>query len=85
MFVSQHYAEKVWTIHERRSVLERALQEKGGEYILPARFGDTPIPGLRSTLGYIDLRKKTPRTTRGSHHAEARLASVRNGRRCLAG
>lgn len=60
IFTSKYYAEKLWTNQELQSVLERVLLEKGGEYILPAKFDDTEIPGIRSTLGYIDLRKKTP-------------------------
>lgn len=59
MFVSNSYAKKVWTTHERRSALSRAVEEKG-EYILPARFDDTEIPGLRHTIGYVDLRSKLP-------------------------
>ena len=59
MFASKHYARKVWPTHERRSAQARALREKG-EYVLPARFDDTEIPGLRETVGYIDLRHKTP-------------------------
>ncbi len=59
MFVSKEYASKVWTTAERRSALARALEEKK-EYILPARFDNTEIPGLRPTIGYIDLREKSP-------------------------
>ncbi len=59
MFISEHYARKVWPTHERRSAFARALQEKDEEYVLPARFDDTEIPGLPPTVGYIDLRKKT--------------------------
>lgn len=59
MFISVHYAEKIWPIHERRSTLARALTERQ-EYILPARFDDTELPGLRPTVGYVDLRSKTP-------------------------
>ncbi len=59
MFVSKGYADKVWTTAERRSALARALEEKQ-EYILPARFDDTEIPGLRPTIGYVDLRVKSP-------------------------
>jgi hypothetical protein len=59
MFVSRHYAEKMWTTHERRSAIERALKQRS-EYILPVRFDDTEVPGLRSTVGYIDANKKTP-------------------------
>jgi hypothetical protein len=59
MFISKNYANKIWTSHERRSALARAVEEKE-EYILPARFDDTEIPGIRSTIDYVDLRKKTP-------------------------
>lgn len=55
MFISRHYAEKVWARHERKSALARAMAERT-EYVLPARFDDTEIPGLRPTIGYIDLR-----------------------------
>lgn len=59
MFISKNYSDKIWTRHEKRSALERAIKEKR-EYILPARFDDIEIEGLPSTLGYIDLRVKTP-------------------------
>lgn len=55
MFVSAHYAAKLWTNHERKSAQERALRENR-EYVLPARFDDTEVPGLRQTTGYVDLR-----------------------------
>jgi hypothetical protein len=58
LFASKHYASKVWTTHERRSAQARALREKE-EYILPVRFDDTEIPGLRPTIGYIDTRYLT--------------------------
>ena len=45
MFISEAYATKAWTRHERRSALSRMLKEEN-EYILPVRFDDTPIPGL---------------------------------------
>ncbi|MFB3894884.1 MAG: TIR domain-containing protein [bacterium] len=59
MFISKYYAEKLWPNHERRSALARAVQEKV-EYILPTRFDDTEVPGIRHTIGYVDLQKKTP-------------------------
>lgn len=59
MFISENYANKVWTSHERRSALAKAIEEKE-EYILPARFDNTKIPGIRPTIGYVDLSKKTP-------------------------
>lgn len=59
VFISQYYKNKLWTNHERESAQTRAFQQHS-EYILPAKFDDTEIPGIRSTTGYIDLRKKTP-------------------------
>ncbi|HWY54265.1 MAG TPA: TIR domain-containing protein [Terriglobales bacterium] len=59
MFISKNYADKVWPTHERRSAFEKAIESKE-EYILPARFDDTSIPGLRKTIGYVDLRNKSP-------------------------
>lgn len=59
MFVSKHYGEKIWPNHERRSALARAVKQKS-EYILPARFDDTEVPGLRHTIGYVNLTELTP-------------------------
>jgi hypothetical protein len=60
IFISKEYSNKNWTNHERKSALERAFRENA-EYILPVRFDDTEIPGVRSTIGYIDARKKKPK------------------------
>jgi len=59
MFLSCYYAEKLWTNHERKSAQARAFAEKG-EYILPARFDNTEIPGIPPTIGYVDLRSLEP-------------------------
>lgn len=59
LFISKHYAKKVWTNHERKSAQARAIKQNA-EYILPARFDNTEIHGLLDTIGYIDLRKITP-------------------------
>jgi hypothetical protein len=59
LFASKQYAKKVWTNHERQSAQARAIREHS-EYILPSRFDDTVIPGLRQTVHYIDLRRTTP-------------------------
>jgi hypothetical protein len=61
MFISSAFAKKNWTIHERRSAQIGALLDRG-VYILPARFDDTEIDGLPSTLRHIDLRRHTPET-----------------------
>lgn len=59
LFISRHYAEKVWTNHERKSAQARALKQKG-EYILPARFDDTGVPGLQATVGYVNIAHLPP-------------------------
>ena len=59
IFVSEAYARKVWTRHELRSAQARALTEQR-EYILPARFDATEIPGLPESIKYIDLSGRTP-------------------------
>ena len=59
LFVSKHYAQKVWSNHERQSAQARAIRQHS-EYILPAKFDNTPIPGLRPTIGYVDLRNMKP-------------------------
>ena len=59
IFVSRHYSEKLWTTHERRNAQARAFRENE-EYLLPARFDDTEVPGLPETIGHIDLRGVSP-------------------------
>ena len=56
IFISKAYSERLWTKHELKSAQTRAFNENE-EYILPARFDDTKIPGIRDTVAYIDLRK----------------------------
>jgi len=59
LFISAAYREKMWTIHERRSAYACAL-EAAAEYLLPARFDDTELPGLRPSVAYVTLAGKTP-------------------------
>jgi hypothetical protein len=58
VFVSAEYAARDWTRLERRAALNRAVRERR-EYVLPARFDDTPLPGLLSDMVAIDLRTRT--------------------------
>jgi hypothetical protein len=60
MFVSRHYARRLWTNHERRSAQARAFRENE-EYVLPARFDGTTVPGLPETVSYVDLRRTKPK------------------------
>jgi len=59
LFASKHYATKAWTTHERQHAQAAAIGSQV-EKILPARFDDTPIPGLPSTISYVDLRIVKP-------------------------
>lgn len=59
MFISVAYGSKLWTNHERRSAQARAFQE-AQEYILPARFDGTEIPGVLPTVGYVSLEGRSP-------------------------
>ncbi len=59
MFISKYYRDKMWTNHERCSALDRALNSSN-TYILPARFDDSDILGIRTTTAYIDLRTTSP-------------------------
>ncbi len=55
VFVSEAYSRKLWTRHELRNAQARAFTESA-EYILPVRLDDTALPGMPSTMGYIDMR-----------------------------
>jgi hypothetical protein len=55
IFVSEHYAKKLWTSHERKAAQERAFKERGGEYILPIRLDETRLPGLADTIGHLSI------------------------------
>ena len=59
VFISQNYATKAWTSHERQSTQARAMNESGS-YLLPVRIDDAELPGLRPTVSYIDARKTLP-------------------------
>lgn len=53
MIISEHYARKQWTNHERRAAQARAFAENI-EYILPLRLDDTSVAGILDTVGYVD-------------------------------
>jgi len=59
MFLSHHYAAKLWTTHERRAAQARAFEENQ-EYILPVRVDDTEVAGILPTIGYVSAKDFTP-------------------------
>ena len=56
MFISEHYPLKQWTNHERQSIQARMF-ESADEYLIPVRLDDTEVPGVLSTIGYLDGRR----------------------------
>jgi len=63
MFISKEYVEKAWPKLERKAALEK--QTKVDEYILPVRFDDAEIPGLSTTIGYLNANKYSPEDVAG--------------------
>jgi hypothetical protein len=59
VFVSAEYAARDWARQERRAALARAVRERR-EYVLPARFDDTSLPGLLPDMVAVDLRTRSP-------------------------
>ena len=59
-FISVNYQKKIWTHYEVRTAIARAIENKE-EYILPVKFDDTELDGIRSTLGYLDIRNMSPK------------------------
>lgn len=59
MFISREYVDKSWPQHERKSALSRMIQEQG-EYVVPVRFDDTPVPGLPGDVIYERASDYTP-------------------------
>jgi len=41
------------------------------EYVLPARFDDTPLPRLLPDVSYVDLRAKNPAAVRRHDRRQA--------------
>jgi hypothetical protein len=61
ILVSKSYADKAWTVHERRSAQARVLKERDNEYLLPVRLDETPLPGLPDTTAYLNASMGMPR------------------------
>jgi TIR domain len=57
IFCSENYLETEWGRLEKRAALEKALRKDN--HIIPIRIDKTEIPGIRSTIGWIDLNTHT--------------------------
>ena len=60
VFVSKEYASKLWPSHELKSIQARELFKQKEDYLLPVRFDDTNVPGIRHTIVYEDARLLSP-------------------------
>ena len=68
--ISAEYADRDWTRHERRAALGQAVRKRR-EYVLPARFDDTQLPGLLSNMVTVNLRAKNPGAVRRHDRRQA--------------
>ena len=59
IFVSKEYKNKIWTNHERENAQARALENKE-PYIIPVKFDETEIAGLKKTIYYLSAKNNTP-------------------------
>ncbi|MER7077891.1 TIR domain-containing protein [Saccharopolyspora kobensis] len=55
LFISRYYLEKKWTNWERQSAQDRGLQQPS-PYILPVRLDDSELPGMLTSVAYLDAR-----------------------------
>ncbi|SFR19740.1 TIR domain-containing protein [Lentzea waywayandensis] len=55
MFTSRHYVEHSLARHERQTAQTRALEQQN-ECLLPIKLDDTKVPGLLSSIGFLDSR-----------------------------
>jgi len=57
MLISENYARKRWTMLERQAAQARAFMGDT-TYILPVRLDSADVPGVLSTVGYLDWQKE---------------------------
>ena len=60
LFVSQEYVDKRWPRLELRAALERRITERI-DTIWPVRFDNSVVPGLPSTISYVQAENTTPK------------------------
>lgn len=59
MFISKEYVEKPYTDVERQAALAKAIRTRQ-KYIYPVRFDGVKLPGLPSTVSYLEASRNTP-------------------------
>jgi hypothetical protein len=53
VLVSQNYVDGLWTTHERRAALDRAISSPRSAYILPVKIDDAELPGMPTSTAYV--------------------------------
>lgn len=74
IFVSREYKNRDWTTYELRSAFDRAVREKGSEYILPIRMDDTQLEGLSPSITYLSIDEGIV------HIADILIAKIRDSK-----
>jgi hypothetical protein len=59
IFVSRDYVTKSWTNHERQHALAGRIERQDNS-VLPVHFDDSRLPGLPTSIGYLDIRGIEP-------------------------
>lgn len=59
MFISKDYVEKAFTDVERQAAFAKAIKSRQ-KYIYPVRFDDAKLPGMPSTISYLEAARNTP-------------------------
>lgn len=59
VFVSKEYVEKDFTNVERRAALSKAITTRQ-KYVMPVRFDDAKLPGLPSSIAYLNASENSP-------------------------
>ncbi len=56
IFLSESYPERDWTDFEL-SVGKEAAEKRTQDYLLPLKLDDVKVVGIKSTIGYVDLKE----------------------------
>lgn len=62
MLISAEYRDRIWTTHERRAALSRAVEQRDREYILPVQCESEAVQldGLPASVNYISIAQHSP-------------------------
>jgi len=60
VFISDYYLKKMWTNYERQIIIQKHIELKGEQFLLPVRLNGCKkeLPGLSQLVSYISLDSK---------------------------